>query len=143
MVQKRITKKQTRELKSIITLQLEKLIFKGVYTSEDFNLKDEDRFDEVDAANAAVSNSQRLRFRNRENFYAKKLHSALKRIEKGDYGICDECSDPIGYRRLIARPTAELCIVCKEEAERDESISFIGRKSKSLGTDMQISAVSN
>jgi len=138
MVERKLTPKQTEKLGQIIKEQLDNLIFKGVYTSEEFNLLDEDRTDEVDFANATVSNSQRLRFRNRENFYAKKLSLALERIQKGIYGTCEECDGPIGFKRLQARPTAELCIGCKEEAEREESLSVIGRKSKSLGDQLQL-----
>lgn len=50
-----------------------------------------------------------------------------------EYGLCSDCGDWIRFERLLARPTAEMCIVCKEESERDESSSFTGRQSKSLG----------
>ena len=135
---KALTKKQTLELKKLMESQKEELIFKDVYLSEEFNLNDEDKSDEVDQANSAVANAERLRFRNRENFYEKKLAASLKRIEKGEYGICDECEGPIGYKRLIARPTAEQCIICKEESERGESMSFVGKQSKSLGKKMNV-----
>jgi hypothetical protein len=43
------------------------------------------------------------------------------------------------FERLLARPTAEMCIFCKEEAEREESSSFQGRQSKSLGKTVELS----
>ncbi len=133
MKQKPLTKKQQDDLKNKIEKDRKGLIFNNVLLSEEFNVKTEDMSDEVDQANAAEASAQRLRFRNRETFYAKKLTQALDKIEKGSYGQCEECGDPIGYRRLFARPTAELCIACKEDSERDESLSLSGQQSKSLG----------
>ncbi len=63
----------------------------------------------------------------------------LSKIESEQYGMCDECADPITYSRLIARPTSEMCILCKEESEREESQNFFERRSKSLGTVMSVS----
>lgn len=123
---------ELQELKGLIKEEIDRMIFKEKY-SEDFNLQEEDRKEDVDQANSAVSTSQRLRFRNRESFYYRKLKSALERIEMDDYGYCVECEDPIGYQRLKARPTAELCIICKEESERDESMTLTGKKSQSYG----------
>jgi len=135
---KRLTSEQLSFLKSILEAEKKKLIFNGVYESEEFNLDIEDKSDEVDQANADVSNSHRLRFRNREVFYVKKLDSALKRMEKNEYGMCVECEEPIRFERLKARPTADYCIICKEESERDESSSILGRQSKSLGKAISI-----
>ena len=45
---------------------------------------------------------------------------ALDRIARKDFGWCEKCGEEIGIRRLEARPTAELCIDCKEIAERQE-----------------------
>lgn len=129
---RKLTQKQIKKLEDLLQSELESLIFKGVYLSEDFNLSDEDRSDDVDLANAAVSNASRLRFRNREVFYAKKIQQALKRIEKNEYGECIECGLNIGFRRLQARPTAEQCIVCKEENEKAESNNVFGKRSKSF-----------
>lgn len=42
------------------------------------------------------------------------VESALKRIEKGEYGICKYCKKPIEEKRLIARPTSSACITCKK-----------------------------
>ncbi len=131
---RKLTERQLNLLMIKINTETSGLIFKDVYISEEFNVSEDERADEVDQANAAVSSAQRLRFRNRETFYQKKLVGALGRIKAGDYGDCDDCGDPIGYKRLNARPTAELCIACKEESERDESFNWISSQSKSLGS---------
>lgn len=128
-----LTEEQLEILRSKILEDKNNLIFNGIYESDDFNISNEDRPDEVDQASADYNNAHRLRFRNREVFYNKKLGEALRRIEIGDYAKCSECDCNISFQRLLARPTAELCIACKEEAERDESHNYLERQSKSLG----------
>ncbi len=54
-----------------------------------------------------------LRTRDRERKLIKKIDESLALIESGDYGYCEQCGEPIGIRRLEARPTATLCIECK------------------------------
>ncbi len=137
-VNKALSLSEMDYLKDVLLDEKQKLIFKDVYISDEFNLNEEDRSDEVDHANADASNAQRLRFRNREVFYLKKLNEALKRMERAEYGFCTECEDPIGFKRLVARPTAELCVACKEESERDESHNYIARQSKSLGRQINL-----
>lgn len=61
-----------------------------------------------------------LRNRDRERKLIKKIDEALKRIEDGEYGYCDNCGVEIGLRRLEARPTATLCIDCKTLEEMRE-----------------------
>jgi len=72
--------------------------------------------------------------------YFKKIEEALLRIKEGTYGRCQECHGYIGAKRLEARPTAELCIECKESAERLENLSAEGRKPKSLGRAINFKA---
>jgi DnaK suppressor protein len=89
--------------------------------------------DPVDEASINTQTSQEIRFRNRENFYVKKINKTLLKMEKGEYGLCSECDAEITFERLMARPTAELCISCKEEAEHVENNNAFMRRSKSLG----------
>ncbi|HXH31094.1 MAG TPA: TraR/DksA family transcriptional regulator [Bacteriovoracaceae bacterium] len=95
--------------------------------------------DEVDSANDSILLAADMRFSNRENLYFKKITKTLSKIESDQYGMCDECGDPITFSRLIARPTSEMCILCKEESEREESQNFFERRSKSLGQVMSVS----
>ncbi len=95
--------------------------------------------DEVDSANDNILLAADMRFSNRESLYFKKIMKTLSKMETEGYGMCDECGDPITYTRLIARPTSEMCILCKEESEREESQNFFERRSKSLGTVMSVS----
>lgn len=95
--------------------------------------------DEVDSANDNILLANDMRFSNRESLYFKKIMKTLSKVETEGYGMCDECGDPITYTRLIARPTSEMCILCKEESEREESQNFFERRSKSLGREMSVS----
>ncbi len=61
-----------------------------------------------------------LRLKSREATYIKKVKEALRRIDEGTFGKCMECDADISLSRLKARPTAHLCIGCKEEEERAE-----------------------
>lgn len=61
-----------------------------------------------------------LRARDRERKLLKKIEKGLIALEKDEYGWCEACGIEIGIRRLEARPTAELCIDCKELAEIKE-----------------------
>jgi DnaK suppressor protein len=81
-----------------------------------------------------------MRFSNRESLYYKKIMKTLSKIETEQYGMCDDCGDAITYTRLMARPTSEMCILCKEESEREENQNFFERRSKSLGTVMSVPA---
>lgn len=48
---------------------------------------------------------------------------ALQAIERGNYGLCRRCEDPIGYRRLQARPESPYCLECQDEIDRKHSAS--------------------
>jgi DnaK suppressor protein len=61
-----------------------------------------------------------LRNRDRERKLIKKIEETVGKIDAGDYGYCDSCGAEIGLRRLLARPTASLCIDCKQLEELRE-----------------------
>jgi DnaK suppressor protein len=123
-----------KKFKKVFETQRKELLFAGTtVVREDFGVNSDDRFDEVDQASTDVDKEMRMRLCNREMLYLKKLDQALKRIEEGSFGECDECGEDIELRRLEARPTANLCVSCKEEQERKEGLTAAGRKHKSLG----------
>lgn len=66
-----------------------------------------------DRASQETDMSLELRSRDRERKLIKKIDEALERIERREYGYCEDCGAEIGLERLEARPTAELCIDCK------------------------------
>ena len=129
-----LKKREVKTLTEKITGERDRIL--KTFSEEDhekYFVKTEDRPDEVDQASTEYERAQMLRFRNRDLFYVKKLQKALDKIDSDDYGICEDCGATIKFERLLARPTAELCIACKDEAEREELGNFIGRQSKSLG----------
>lgn len=136
---RQLTKTELSLLRARLEEQKRNLIFKNC-VNEEFNLDQEECSDDVDHANADLSNFQRLRFRTRENLYEKKIDEALKRMENNEYGFCKDCGNVIGFSRLMARPTADLCIQCKEEAERDELSSSVGHRSRSFGEFLNLNS---
>ena len=76
-----------------------------------------------DSLDVAVSETNRelsLRFANRERRMLNKIRFSMERILEGEYGSCETCGDPIGYKRLVVRPVASMCIDCKTEQEQFE-----------------------
>ena len=91
--------------------------------------------DELDQAVKEYDKTFEMRLRDREKRLLKKIDYSLKRIEKGEYDICESCGAPIGKKRLMARPEATLCIACKEDQEREEKM-FQKRSKARLNLDM-------
>ena len=74
--------------------------------------------DVSDRATQEEEQALELRTRDRERKLLKKIEEALQRIDEGAYGYCAETGEPIGVRRLMARPTATLTIEAQERRER-------------------------
>jgi len=78
--------------------------------------------DIADRASAETDRAVELRTRDRERKLIQKIDEALNRIEDGSYGYCEETGEPIGVRRLEARPIATLSLEAQERHERMERI---------------------
>ena len=78
--------------------------------------------DIADRASAETDRAVELRTRDRERKLVQKIDEALKRIEEGEYGYCEETGEPIGLRRLEARPIATLSLEAQERHERLERV---------------------
>lgn len=128
-----MNKEKMKKFKKLFESQRKSVLFNDRIVREDFGVCADDRYDEIDQATTDIEQSMRMRLRNRESLYIKKLDEALKRIEDGCFGECESCGEDIELRRLEARPTATLCVSCKEEQERKEVLTAHGRESKSLG----------
>jgi DnaK suppressor protein len=76
--------------------------------------------DMSDWASFETERNFQLRARDRERKLLSKIDEALRRIEEGTYGFCEETQEPIGLRRLEARPIATLSIEAQERHERRE-----------------------
>ncbi|PLX45157.1 MAG: RNA polymerase-binding protein DksA [Hyphomicrobiales bacterium] len=78
--------------------------------------------DLADRATSETARSLELRTRDRQRKLIAKIDSALKRIEAGTYGYCEETGEPISLKRLDARPVATLSIEAQERHERRERV---------------------
>ena len=73
-----------------------------------------------DRASEEIQRSFELRARDRERKLINKIDSAIRRIEDGNYGYCEETGEPIGIKRLEARPVATLSLEAQEMHEKQE-----------------------
>ena len=78
--------------------------------------------DIVDQASSYTEKNVEMRAINRQIKLISKIDSALKKIKDGTYGFCEETAEPIGLKRLMARPVATLCISAQEKHEKDEKV---------------------
>ena len=78
--------------------------------------------DIVDQASSYIDKNVEMKAINRQIKLISKIDQALKRIKDGTYGFCAETAEPIGLKRLMARPVAELCIAAQEKHEKDEKV---------------------
>jgi DnaK suppressor protein len=76
--------------------------------------------DLTDRASLETDTAIELRTRDRERKLISKIDAALQRIEDGSYGYCEDTDEPIGIKRLEARPIATLCLEAQERHERME-----------------------
>ena len=78
--------------------------------------------DIVDQASSYTEKNVEMRTVNRQIKLISKIDAALKRLKDETYGFCEETGEPIGLKRLIARPIATLSITAQEKHEREEKI---------------------
>ena len=120
--QKPLTKKQLAEFTALLEERKQKLVEEAQGQLDGAREEATMRMsDEVDLASAEYDQAFLHRMRDREKGLLKKISKALVRIEEGEYDECESCGNYIGYKRLSARPEANLCIECKEEQEMVES----------------------
>ncbi len=77
--------------------------------------------DEVDVVSVEKENQMDFRLKARNAVYLKKVRKSLQKIDDGTFGDCEDCGAKISPNRLLARPTADLCIHCKEAEEKQEN----------------------
>ena len=78
--------------------------------------------DIVDQASSYTEKNVEMKAINRQIKLISKIDQAIKKIENGTYGFCEETGEPIGIKRLIARPVATLCIAAQEKHEKEEKV---------------------
>ena len=114
---------QIEQFRSLLNEKRQALIHAAQNTlSTEMVLSPDDRFDEVDQASSEYMQAFSFRLRGRERHLMDKIELALRKIDEGTFGMCEECEEPIAMKRLFARPEAPLCIQCKEAQEREEAV---------------------
>ena len=118
---KPLTKKELLKFKELLEEKRHAVVDRARKTlTENMTLDPSDLPDEMDLASAEYNQSFEFRLRGRDKSLLAKLDLALKKIEDGTFGNCESCDEPIGKKRLEARPETSLCIRCKDDQERDE-----------------------
>ena len=100
----------------------ESILKESKETIEDMQTDTRNIPDLTDRASEETDRALELRTRDRQRKLISKIESALRRIEDGTYGFCEETGDPISFKRLDARPIATLSIEAQERHERRERV---------------------
>ncbi len=110
-----------RDFENIRKLLLQK---KSILMAADQNISEEIKKeienrhgDDVDVAESAYEQEMAYLFKSRGQGELKLINEALRKIEKGEYGVCAECDDKISKMRLAAMPYSIFCVECQEEME--------------------------
>ena len=119
---KHLTKKEMKKFQELLEEKRKAVLDRAreMLSVENMALDTNDLPDEMDLASSEYLQSFEFRLRGREKSLLSKLDLALKKITDGTFGICEICEEPIGKKRLEARPETTLCIKCKEDQEREE-----------------------
>lgn len=81
--------------------------------------------DPLDRAAIEHDRGVELTIRGREMYLIQEIEQALQRIDRGEFGVCQGCGEPISLKRLVAKPTTLLCIYCKTEEETRQKFSRV------------------
>jgi DnaK suppressor protein len=119
---KALNKKELKKFQELLEEKRKAVLERArqMLSVENMALDTNDLPDEMDLASSEYLQSFEFRLRGREKSLLSKLDLALKKIDDGTFGICEICEEPIGKKRLEARPETTLCIKCKEDQEREE-----------------------
>ncbi len=111
---------QQEYFRRLLQEKLKDLLGEADKTLEEMTDMDDHFPDPTDRASVESDRSFELRIRDRERKLIKKIKTALEKIDRGTYGICENCGKEIGIERLKARPVTTLCIECKSRQEQEE-----------------------
>ena len=118
--EKYMTSKQITNFKTILVRWKELLVKEADKTMVHMKNDSTKLADPNDAATQEEEFRLELRTRDRERKLIRKIDQALQRVDDGFYGFCEDTGEPIGIKRLEARPIATLCIEAQERHERME-----------------------
>ena len=112
--------KQLEYFKSKLLMWKEELIQEAQETMTHLKEEKLNEPDIIDKASAEIETASELRTRDRYRKLINKIDHALKRVDSKTYGYCEDTGEPIGLKRIEARPVATLCIEAQERHEKNE-----------------------
>jgi DnaK suppressor protein len=115
-----LTEDQTKHFKNLLQQNLDELLAKSSGIVRTLSDPKDFSYELADQASMEAEVEYSTRIKERESRLIVKIKEALERIEEGTFGICEECGEEIGFKRLTARPVATHCIQCKTRQERNE-----------------------
>lgn len=118
IIAKALTKADLDKLKKVLESQLTEL--RSGMGRDMQNIESPALADVNDQASYESERSFELRIKDRERKLIAKMEDTLRKIGEGSYGTCESCGEPIGVKRLLARPVTTFCINCKTEMESEE-----------------------
>jgi len=111
--------KELQKLKKILLTEKQRLLNNSATSRKrDFSISTEDLADESDQTSVELAQGVVFTLREKEQKTLAEIDDALMRMDENDYGCCEECGDPIGFKRLELFPTARLCVAHQEEVEK-------------------------
>ena len=108
------------ERRKVLVAQANQLLTAGQQTVTALTRERDQDADSLDVATTESDRDFSLRLAGRERRMLSKIQHALECIDNGEYGTCESCGEPIGFKRLMVRPVARVCIDCKTQAEQLE-----------------------
>lgn len=108
--------------RNMLTQKMNELLEEADKTVSDMIVGKENFPDPNDRASLESDRNFELRIRDRERRLLSKIQEAIKRIDDGEFGICEDCGGQISEKRLVARPVTTLCIDCKSKQETLEKL---------------------
>jgi DnaK suppressor protein len=116
--------KQLEELRALLLGRREQIFAKARANNraENGGVSTDDLLDSMDLATSVTNQTLNMQFQDRERNALLELEAALRRIDAGEFGICDECDEEIGLGRLRAQPATTLCVRCKEDEEQNQRL---------------------
>jgi DnaK suppressor protein len=117
-----LTPDETQQLRERVAAEMNRLAGNAHQAIEFTMDRDRDRIgrDSMDESAEEELYSTQLRLHDRETFFLGKLQDTMSRLESGDIDVCEDCAEPIGFKRLMARPVTTLCFECKTAREQVE-----------------------
>ncbi len=106
----------------MLTQKIAELLGDAGKTVSEMTVSKENFPDPNDRASLEADRNFELRIRDRERKLIAKMQEAIRRIDDGAFGICDDCGGPISEKRLMARPVTTQCIDCKTKQEKIEKL---------------------